>query len=687
MKWKRVREQSVCRTRTGPSTGVSPAASTGLKNSVSSLEHVDSALSLHTTECPDNFKQQQLTLICINRHHVETSDFIAFYPPHSICSPYRQSDVWRCLTVRGDMDRRLTYILILLLIVSGCGGDARPTIEPTDALHNEPPRSTDSNGGSEQSSDVTSSIFFEDSTATSGVDFTNTNGEEAGHFSIVESLGGGVGILDLDRDGNDDIWLPGGGTLGADIQPAGQRNGLFRNTGNWRFDDISADAGVSQSAFFSHGVASGDFDNDGFTDTLITGYGGLQLFHNLGDGTFEEIGIACGLTDTSWSSSAAWGDITGDGVLDLYVAHYVNWSPENHPFCPGPKEPLREVCPPREFEGLPDTFYTGSDSGIFEDVSTQFGLKNDGKGLGVLIADFNHDQKPDIYVTNDTVSNTLYQNDRGTSFSDVSLASGASLSGRGVPDGSMGVQLLDFDNNGSFDIWVANYERESSALYQGQADMLFRHVSNRMGVTAVGSMFVGWGTVCFDADHDGDEDVLVSNGHVIRYPRASPLRQTPLFFENLAGKRFRNVADHAGEYMCQPHMARGSAIADLDNDGDMDIVVMHTGERTSLLQNTCRSGSYLTIELIGRSSSRDAVGAVVQLTAGGKKTVRQWVGGGSYASTSTRRLHFGFDSSDAIEQVEIRWPSGVVQILSGVTANTCITVIESRDPIIPGGEN
>jgi hypothetical protein len=584
------------------------------------------------------------------------------------------------------MDIRF-FILILSLSIPGCGNTVGPAIAPEAPLNDKPPPSPSTGTASERSSDITSNIFFENSTVESGVAFTNRNGEEAGHFSIVESLGGGVGILDVDRDGSDDIWLPGGGTLGEDIQPVGLTNGLFRNTGNWHFDNVTDRAGVAKSEIYSHGIASGDFDNDGFADALVTGYGGLRLFHNLGDGTFEEIASDCGLSDRSWASSAAWGDITGDGILDLYVAHYVNWSPENHPFCPGPTEASREVCPPREFKGLPDTFYTGSIAGVFNNVSAEYGLKGDGKGLGVLIADFNHDQQPDIYVTNDTVPNVLYQNEKGTSLSDVSLASGVSLSGRGVPDGSMGVQLLDYDNNGIFDIWVANYERESNAVYQGQGNMLFRHVSNRTGVTAVGALFVGWGTLCFDADHDGDEDVFVSNGHVIRYPRASPLRQTPLFFENMAGERFRNVAEQAGAYMSQPHMARGSATSDLDNDGDWDVVVMHTGEQTSLLQNTCRTGNYLTMELFGRSSSRDAVGAVVQLTAGGKNILRQWVGGGSYASTSTRRLHFGFDAAAAVEQVEIRWPSGVVQKLSDVTVNTCIAVVESRDPVILFQEN
>ncbi|MEQ9406962.1 MAG: CRTAC1 family protein [Fuerstiella sp.] len=522
-------------------------------------------------------------------------------------------------------------------------------------------------------------ISFTDVTSDSGISFVYRNGQEAGHYAILESLGGGVGVIDADRDGREDLLLPGGGTISADVVPAGLPCGLFRNLGGMKFADISQTAGVARPHHYSHGVAAADFDNDGFTDALVTGYGGLQLFHNQGDGTFRDISSDCGLTDEQWSSSAAWGDITGDGALDLYVAHYVNWSPRNHPYCPGPQESQREVCPPRDFQPLPDTFFVNSGNGTFTDGTAEFGLLDEGKGLGVLIADLNGDRRPDVYVTNDTVPNILYQNEQCRTLDDLSLISGASLSDRGVPDGSMGVQLLDYNRDGEFDLWVANYERESSALYEGQGNMLFRHVSQRAGVTAVGAMYVGWGTLCADVDQDGDEDVLVSNGHVIRFPRAAPLRQTPLLFENLDGRRFRNVAAEAGNYLSTEHMARGSAMADFDHDGDPDVAVMHTGEPVALLQNDGAAGGFLCIELIGIRSPRDAVGTVVELVIGEQKMVRQWVGGGSYASTGSRRLHFGLGTAKRVDRLEVRWPSGTIQQLTNVDANTFLCVVESRN--------
>lgn len=586
-------------------------------------------------------------------------------------------------------NRKVILITFSVCSLIGCGESETSTNrnEVTKSSTND--HGTDSGSVNAISSDDRSGganrmslIRFQEMTKASGLQFVNRNGEEGGHFSIVESLGGGVGIIDVDGDGLDDLFLPGGGTLTKDARPVGLPAGLFRNRGHWKFTDISTQSGTAVVGFYSHGVACGDFDNDGFTDALITGYGGLQLFHNLGDGTFEEVSSRVGLTDALWSSSAAWGDVTGDGILDVYISHYVDWRPDKHPFCPGPGDDQREVCPPRDFTGLPDSFYVGSAECTFRDASAEFGVAPNGKGLGVLIADLDNDHDPDIYVTNDTVSNAVYSNEMGQSLADVSLVSGASLSARGVPDGSMGVQLLDYDQDGAFDVWVANYERETSALYNGKGGLLFGHASQRTGVTAVGAQFVGWGTLCFDADHDGDEDVFVSNGHVIRYPRSAPLRQKPLFFENLNGKRFNDVANTAGDYMSQPHMARGSATADFDNDGDLDIAVLHTNEPASILQNICEGSGFLTIQLTGVSSSRDAIGTVVEVVADGRRMFRQWIGGGSYASTSSRRLHFGLGAATIVNEINIQWPSGIRQSFTDVSANSRIAVVESRDSIV-----
>jgi len=577
---------------------------------------------------------------------------------------------------------KVSCVAALFAIVSctvGCRDTRTPVLNSSSQVGVENPASdVISAGDARSSSDRSAGISFADVTVESGVHFVNRNGEAAGHCAIVESLGGGIGVMDFDRDGWDDMLLPGGGNMADAVTPSGLPCGLFRNCGNWRFVDVSQDAGVADPRYYSHGVACGDFNNDGFPDAVITGYGGLQLFRNQGDGSFKEVSGTVGLTDSLWSSSAAWGDITADGNLDLYVCHYVNWGPDNNPVCLGPAPATRDVCPPRDFEGLSDTLYAGQADGTFDDVSAAFAITPDGKGLGVIVADLDNDRDLDIYVTNDTVPNVLYRNDAGKSLVDWSLASGASLSSQGVPEGSMGVQLLDYNQDGVFDIWVANYERETNALYEGQGNLLFRHVSQRAGISSVASNSVGWGTLCFDADHDGDEDVFIANGHVIRYPRSAPLSQWPLLLENQTGQRFRNVASEAGDYMTSPHMARGCAASDFDNDGDLDMAVMHTNEPLSVLRNTETHGGFLSVELIGLVSSRDAVGAIVEVVTAERRMVRQWIGGGSYASTNGRRLHFGIGVAKSIEQLTISWPSGNVQTFRDVLPNRHLAVVETR---------
>ncbi len=267
-------------------------------------------------------------------------------------------------------------------------------------------------------------LSFSDKTDGSGVSFTYRNGEEAGHYSILESLGGGIGAIDYDLDGRDDLCLPGGGYFEGERTILGYPSALYRNLGDWKFADVSEPSGLKDAKFYSHGATRIDFDNDGWPDVVITGYGGLEFYHNLGDGTFEKLSPeATGLTDSQWSSTAAAADFNGDGNADLYVAHYVNWSFDNHPFCEAPEPGKREVCPPRSFDPLPDTVYFSNGDGTFRDVSQECGIRTDGKGLSVVVADMDSDHDVDIYVTNDTVPNALYSNTGDGSFKDDSLLS------------------------------------------------------------------------------------------------------------------------------------------------------------------------------------------------------------------------------------------------------------------------
>lgn len=581
-----------------------------------------------------------------------------------------------CLTNRFGVVWRRMLTGTLVLLFSGC-----PARVPAPGGPKVVPSGT--SGSAAANSPPGTSAKFVDVTDSAQVAFTYRNGEEAGHFAILESLGGGVVLLDFDNDGALDLFFPGGGSYGPDQailgrSPALFRNDRFRGDGSLRYANHTGPAGlVVAPNYYSHGAAAGDYDQDGHADLLVTGYGGVMLYRNQGDGTFQEVSQAAGLEDPHWSSSAAWGDVNGDGILDLYIAHYVNWSFANHPFCAGLSPQQRDVCAPKQFEGLPDVLYFGRGDGTFADASRQAGLRSGGKGLGVLMADIDADGDLDIYVANDTVDNFLYRNKGGGQFEEIGQESGTAVNDMGTPDGSMGVDLIDFNGDGRPDLWVANYENESFALYRNEGNCQFLHVSRPTGVSAVGGLSVGFGTVCFDFDGDGDEDVFVANGHVVRFPINAPLRQLPLLLENQSGKRFVNVAPGAGTYLSTPHIGRGVATGDLDGDGDLDLVVSHLNEPVSVLLNETANGNgWFRVRLIGTHSHRDAVGARLRLRTSAGDQWRQIKGGGSYLSQSDMRASWGVPQGASVSGLTIYWPAGGVQEISTITGNRALTVIE-----------
>ncbi|HLQ43463.1 MAG TPA: CRTAC1 family protein [Planctomycetaceae bacterium] len=571
----------------------------------------------------------------------------------------------------------LALAAALIAVAAGCPNSSSSPLPVS-------PGSSTSGGGHSASE---APFQFEEVTERSGVAFTYRNGEDAGEVAILESLGGGVGLFDYDGDGDLDLCLPGGGHY-SEKKADGKRDvlgwphAIYRNDGDWHFTDVTAQTGATDAPYYSHGAAAADFDNDGFCDVLITGYGGVLLLHNHGDGTFEEIAKSAGMTDALWSSSAAWGDFNKDGTLDIYIAHYVNWSFDNHPFCPGPKKGTRESCPPREFQGLPDVLYVNNGDGTFRDASAESGLRLDGKGLGVLTADLDLDGDVDIYVGNDTVANFLYRNDGTGKFEEVGLISGTALSQTGSPDGSMGVDVGDFNLDGLPDLWVANFERESIALYRNDGNCQFQHVSQGTGVTAVGALYVGWGTAFCDFDKDGDEDPFVSNGHVIRYPENAPIFQKPLLFENRNGKRLENVAPSAGPYFQEPHQGRGSAAGDIDRDGDLDLVISMMNQPVALVSNTTPTRNHwLSLKLIGRDSPRLPIGAIVRVTTSQGVRMRQVKGGTSYGSTVDPHVFFGLGAETSVESVEIAWPFGQKQSLARLAGDRSWIVREGADPV------
>lgn len=574
---------------------------------------------------------------------------------------------------------RLALPCLTLLSIAGCSGD--PPERKSDREDSQSLKVLESRPEDTEPSTETLARFVSHS-ADIGLDFTYRNGEEARQYSILESLGGGVALFDADGDGDLDVFVPGGGKFTPDGQLEGLPGGFFLNDGSAHFENATTSAGLDQSGKYSHGAAVADVDNDGDLDLLVTGFGGLHLYQNQGSATFQDVTSTSGLTDTQWSSSAAFGDVNHDGYPDLYVAHYVDWSPENNPICGGPTSESRDICPPKRFQGLTDTLYLNNQDGTFRDVTSESGLLPGGKGLGVLMADVDLDGHLDIYVGNDTVANFLYHNDGQGHFRDVASTSSTAFGNRGVADGSMGVDVGDYNLDGRPDLFVANYEAESFALYRNEGPLLFRHVSDSSGINTVGAEFVGWGTVFFDFDSDGDEDIFVSNGHVILRPINAPLKQKPLLFQNQPGsrptaRRMVNVAPLAGEYLQSAHMGRGVARGDLDNDGDIDLVVSRTNEPVVVLINESTSDHHwVSLDLRGTQSGTDAVGVRVTVHSGSGTQTKQRTGGSSYASHHDSRLHFGLGTDSQIERVDIHWPSGTLQTLDQLPIDQITEIIE-----------
>lgn len=571
-------------------------------------------------------------------------------------------------------DARISYfsrwwvwlVLLLVVVTGGCQRGENPgrdTASSNSSLQNT------------MSSRVTSQIRLSE-VVRSGVEFTYQNGEDSGNYAILESLGGGVGLADFDGDHVVDVFLPGGGGYSRENQIFGNASGVFQGQGDCLFRPATQNCRIGVNRHYSHGANIGDFDNDGFADVLVTGYGGLTLWRNQGDGTFTDATMSAGLDDSLWSSSSAWGDLDRDGCLDLYVAHYVDWSWEKNPQCSGSSAGQRDVCPPRRFEPLPDIAYLSNGDGTFRDGTSDLGLRKDGKGLGVVIADVDLDGDADVYVGNDTVPNFLYRNSSGR-LEDAGLMSGTALSDRGTPDGSMGVDVGDITGDGLPDIWVANFESESFALYRNQGNGFFQHTSQSMGVTAVGALYVGWGTLLLDIDRDGDLDAFCSNGHVIRHPVNAPIKQHPLVFENLEFRRFVDVAPSAGDYTATAHNGRGCASGDLDRDGRVDLVVSRLNEPVAVLRNeTDTKNGWLSLRLVGTQSNRDAVAAVVYATlSNGRKIVTQVKSGSSYASTSDKQIILGLGDGE-LEELSIQWPSGARSSHIRPRRNAELTIVE-----------
>lgn len=578
----------------------------------------------------------------------------------------------------------LVPVLGLFLVLWGC------------SRSDKPPPARDS-----KDEEITGPPLFEDITAAAGVQFTYRNGEDtADHMVILESLGGGAGLIDFDGDGLIDIFLPGGGGYtGMDKKDiVGSPCKLYKNLGKGKFRDVTAEVGLDRLAggkpwFYTHGVAVADIDRDGWPDLLVTGWGAVALFRNVPidpadpkkGRRFEDVTAKVGLDKgIDWATSAAFADFDGDGYPDLYVCQYVDWSWKKNPPCNYDGK-TRDVCPPKEFAGLPHKVFRNTGKGAFADVSKEAGLRpgghTDSKGLGVVIVDVDGDGKPDIYVANDTVDNFLYMNQSKPGqirFTEEGLTSGVARDERGGANGSMGVDAGDPDRVGKPYLWVTNYEKELHALYGNDCKpgrALFHFLTSESGIAALGQNYVGWGTAFLDADLDGWEDLFIVNGHAIRFPAKEVGRkQQPVLMLNRKGK-FRKASRMIGDYQQTPHLGRGIAFGDLDNDGRIDLVISHINEPVAVLHGIGgKEHHWLGVQLVGKDHAC-IVGAKVVLEVDGERQTRFAKGGGSYASAHDPRLVFGVGKSKP-GRLTITWPDCSQQSYDNLEADRYHRIVQ-----------
>lgn len=569
----------------------------------------------------------------------------------------------------------IVAILLLLTAAKGCGRGE------TEAIRGSSDRSAESVASprvvplGDPAVSQSPFRFVEQRHALAGSPFRD--GHEAGLYALPETTGGGLAVADFDRDGRLD-WIGSGGGY-PDLERKvlnGHRGSYFRALAAWEYTECSQSARLDFSSVYHSGIVAADYDNDGWIDLLVTGYGPLQLFHNMGDGTFEETRP---IQNESWSSGAAFLDVEGDGDLDLYVVRYADWSFDNNPTCPSQaRADVRDYCGPTDFRGLNDSLYENVGHGQFRDVTDRLGTDVAFRGLGVIAADLDGDRDIDLYVANDVEPNLLYRNDGSWSWTEMGRRSGVSGSDLGRPEGSMGIAIGDYNGDTKLDLWVTNYQNELCALYRNQGNLSFGYASHGAKIAATDERAVGWGTAMVDLDLDGDEDILIANGHLERH--SQQFLQKPQVLENGRGKSFA-LAQLADGFFAQPQAGRGLATADLDEDGRVDFGMTRVNADVALVRNeTITKGRYLTLRLIGVDSNRDAIGATVRLNCGGSTWVRHIYGGGSYASTSDRVVHFGIPK--AIEEsegtLEVAWPSGRNQTLTIKEWNRNQVVLEAQ---------
>ncbi len=534
-------------------------------------------------------------------------------------------------------------------------------------------------------------VQFVDVARAAGLRFRHYNGASPEKY-VIETMGSGAAFLDYDHDGWLDIFLVNGGAVPGYPAPGPVRHALYRNQGDGTFRETTAEAGVGGNVHYGMGASAADYDGDGHTDLFVTAFTRNALYHNRGDGTFEDVTDRAGVAGGKWSSSAAFLDYDRDGDLDLFVTRYVDFDYSRNINCGDTARRIRVYCHPDVYDGLTSLLYRNNGDGTFADVSQSSGIAaHVGKGLGVVAADLDSDGWIDLYVANDSVRNLLFHNRGDGTFVEIGVGMGVAFDDAGRPQAGMGTAAGDFDGDGRLDLIVTNLDQEYNNLYRNTGS-LFVDVAYATGFAPPSLPLVGWGTEWFDMENDGDLDVLVVNGHVVdnvqklrpgsRYP------QRKLLFENQGGRLHEVAAGH-GAALSAPRVSRGAAFGDYDNDGDVDVLVQNLGGAPQLLRNDGGNRSrWLSLALEGVKSPRDAIGARVQATVAGRTLTRYLAGGGSYLSSGDHRIHIGLGTAERADRIEITWPSGGGEALENVASGKFYRLREGKGiiPATPGSK-
>jgi len=509
-----------------------------------------------------------------------------------------------------------------------------------------------------------------------GVTFKHENGASPDKL-LPETMSGGVVMFDYNNDGWPDLFFVNGGSFVDKKVAASANHRLYRNTGDGKFADATESSGIGTFGFGMGGCAA-DYDNDGWADLYVTAVGGNKLYHNTHNNSFVDVTDSAGVGAGLWSASCAFGDIDNDGNVDLYVTRYVNFAPDNIKVCMLFKD-VRSYCHPNVYSSVPDILFRNKGDGTFTDVTKEAGVYKAGNGLGVVFGDYDDDGWIDIYVANDATPNFLFHNKGKGVFEDVGLWSGTAVGVDGKPLAGMGTDMGDVNGDGLLDIFVTNLDGQTHSLYKNLGKGLFTNVTFSSGIGEATLPYAGWGAAFFDYDNDGDLDLAVADGDVLDNAKLirdnSSYEQLNLLFRNDGSGKLASVGPLSGSGFALKKASRALAVGDLDNDGDLDVVVSNIGATVDVLQNEGGNRSNcILLRTFGSSSNHDGIGARLKLSVGGKSFVREVKAGSSYLAQNDLRVHFGLGNAQKADRLEIRWPGGATEVIENIEANRFVTV-------------